>query len=123
MSQTIGLHLSTAIAALLLGILILLQAKGTYRHKLLGRFWVVLMFITAITSLWVRELNGGDLSGIHFLTALTILSLILGIRAIRKGYIEAHKRFMIGTFIGLCAAGLGALLPGRFIPTFIASLL
>ena len=122
MSQIIGLHLSTAIAALLLGILILLQAKGTYRHKLLGRFWVVLMFITAITSLWIRELNGGDLSGIHFLTALTILSLILGIRAIRKGYIEAHKRFMIGTFICLCGAGLGTLLPGRLIPTFFMNL-
>ena len=123
MSQTIGLHLSAAIAALLLGILTLFQAKGTYRHKLLERVWVVLMFITSITSLWIRELKGGELSGIHILTALTILSLIRGIQAIRKGYIEAHKRFMIGTFICLCAASLNAPLPGRFTPTFIASLL
>ena len=52
------------------------------------------------------------------------MSLILkGIRAIRKGYVEAHKRFMIATFVGLCGAGLGTLLPGRLIPTFLASLL
>ena len=51
MSQTIGLHLSAAVAALLLGILVLVQAKGTYRHKLMGRFWVVLMFSVSITSL------------------------------------------------------------------------
>ena len=123
MSQTIGLHLSAAVAALLLGILVLVQAKGTYRHKLMGRFWVVLMFTVAITSLWIRDLNGGAFSGIHLLTALTVLSLIRGIRAIRKGYVEAHKRFMIGTFIGLCGAGLGTLLPGRLIPTFLANLL
>ncbi len=122
MTQTIGLHLSAAIAALLLGFLVLLQAKGTYRHKFMGRFWVVLMFITAITSLWIRDLNGGAPSGIHLLTALTILSLILGIRAIRKGYVEAHKRLMIGTFIGLCGAALGTLLPGRIIPTSLANL-
>ena len=123
MSQTIGLHISAAVAALLLGILVLVQAKGTYRHKLMGRFWVVLMFTVAITSLWIRDLNEGALSGIHLLTALTVLSLILGIRAIRKGYVEAHKRFMIGTFIGLCGAALGTLLPGQLIPTFLASLL
>ena len=123
MSQTIGLHLSAAVAALLLGILVLVQAKGTYRHKLIGRFWVVLMFTVAITSLWIRDLNEGALSGIHLLTAFTLLSLILGIRAIRKGYVEAHKRFMIATFVGLCAAGLGALLPGRLIPTFLANLI
>ena len=59
MSQTIGLHISAAVAALLLGILVLVQAKGTYRHKLMGRFWVVLMFTVAITSLWIRDLDGG----------------------------------------------------------------
>ena len=123
MSQTIGLHLSAAVAALLLGILVLVQAKGTYRHKLIGRFWVVLMFTVAITSLWIRDLNEGASSGIHLLTALTVLSLIVGIRAIRKGYVEAHKRFIIGTFIGLCGAALGTLLPGRLIPTFLANLL
>ena len=115
-------HLSAAIFALLLGILIILIKKGTYRHKLMGRFWVVLMFTIAITSLWIRDLNEGALSGIHLLSALTILSLILGVRAIRNGYVEAHKRFMIGTFICLCGAGLGTLLPGRLIPAFLMNL-
>jgi len=122
MSQTIGLHLFAAIAALLLGILVMMREKGTYRHKLMGRFWVVLMFIVAITSFWIRELDDGDLSWIHILSGFTLLSLILGIRAIRKGYVEAHKRFMIGTFVGLCGAGMGTLVPGRLIPEFIAGL-
>ena len=123
MSQTIGLHLSAAVAALLHGILVLVQAKGTYRHKLMGRFWVVLMFTVAITSLWIRDLNEGALSGIHLLTALTVLSLILGIRAIGKGYVEAHKRFMNGKFAGVCGARLGTLLRGQLIPNFLPSLL
>ena len=80
------------------------------------------MFTVAITSLWIGDLDGGALSCIHLLTALTVLSLIRGIRAIRKGYVEAHKRFMIGKFIGSCGAGLGTLPPGRLIPTFLANL-
>jgi len=122
MSQSIGVHLFAAIAALLLGILVLLREKGTYRHKLMGRFWVVLMFVVAMTSFWIRDLNDGAVSWIHLLSGFTVLSLVLGIRAIRKGYVEAHKRFMIGTFTGLCGAGLGTLFPGRMIPNFVVSL-
>ena len=47
------------------------------------------------------------------------LSLLLGalVLARRKGT-ASHKGFMIGTFLGLTGAGLGALAPGRTLYLF-----
>ena len=39
-------------------------------------------------------------------------------RAIRRGNVRAHKAFMVGTFLGLAGAGLGALAPGRLLYGF-----
>ena len=46
----------------------------------MGRVWAVFMF--TITSLWIRDLNEGALSGVHLLSSLTILSLIVDGREI-----------------------------------------
>jgi uncharacterized membrane protein len=43
----------------------------------------------------------------------------LGVWFIRRGNVRAHKGFMVGTFIGLAGAGLGALAPGRFLSQFL----
>jgi len=83
----IAAHLFAALLALLLGSAVLMQPKGTPRHKLLGRIWVALMAAVALSSFWIFE--------------------------IRRGNVRAHRGFMIGTFIGLAAAGIGALAPGR----------
>ena len=40
-------------------------------------------------------------------------ALALAVWFIRRGNVRAHKGFMIGTFLGLVGAGLGALAPGR----------
>ena len=42
----------------------------------------------------------------------------LAVRAIRRGNVRAHKAFMVGTFLGLAGAGLGALAPGRLLYGF-----
>ena len=47
--------------------------------------------------------------------AAAVLSLGLAVYFIRCGNVRAHKGFMVGTFIGLAAAGLDALAPGRFL--------
>jgi uncharacterized membrane protein len=110
----IALHLTAAVLSLIVGALVLARTKGTPTHKLLGRIWVALMLVVAISSFWILELReGAGLSVIHLLSAWTLVSLALAVYFIRRGSVRAHKGFMIGTFLGLAGAGLGALAPGR----------
>src|SRR6266496_3359675 len=114
MPPLIAFHAGLAAAALLVGGAALLRPKGTAGHKLLGRTWVPLMAAVALSSFWIFELrHGAGPSPIHLLSAWTLISLALAVWFIRRGNVRAHRGFMIGTFIGLAAAGLGALAPGR----------
>ena len=63
--------------------------------------------------------DGAGFSVIHLLSAWTLVSLALAVHFIRRGNVRAHKGFMIGTFLGLAGAGLGALAPGRALYLFL----
>lgn len=116
----IALHLGAALAALLLGALVLARRKGTRSHKRLGRLWVVFMLVVAFSSFWILELRrGAGFSMIHLLSVWTLVSLALALWFIRRGNVRAHKGFMIGTYLGLAGAGLGALAPGRALYLFL----
>lgn len=106
------LHLSTAVGALVLGVVIMLRAKGTASHRLLGRVWVGLMSLAALSSFWLTGLSEG-FSVIHVLSVWTLVAMALAIYFVRKGNVKSHRRFMVGTFLGLAGAGIGALMPGR----------
>jgi len=107
----IALHLCAAVFALLLGVGILFLRKGTPSHKALGRLWVAVMLVTAISSFWITR--DGQWSWIHALSAWTLVSIALAVYFIRRGRVRAHQGFMIGTYLGLLGAGAGALAPGR----------
>jgi|SRR5258708_39715838 uncharacterized membrane protein len=108
------LHLAFALAALALGSIVLVRRKGTASHKVLGRVWASLMAAVALSSFWIFEIrNGTGPSFVHLLSVWTLISLACAIYFIRRGNIRAHKGFMIGTFLGLVGAGVGALMPGR----------
>jgi uncharacterized membrane protein len=113
-----AIHLSAALLSLLLGAAVLMRRKGTATHKLLGRIWVGLMVAVAVSSFWLLGLGKGHFSVIHLLSAWTLISLSLAIWFIRRGNVSAHKGFMIGTFLGLVGAGLGAMAPGRTLYLF-----
>jgi uncharacterized membrane protein len=114
MSPLAATHAALAVTALLVGASVLLRRKGTPSHKRLGRVWVALMAVVALSSFWIFEIRGGaGPSLIHLLSVWTLVSLALAVWFIRRGNLRAHRGFMIGTFIGLAAAGLGALAPGR----------
>ena len=116
----IALHLASALAAMILGCLVLMRRKGTLSHKALGRLWVALMAVVAFSSLWIFQIrNGAGPSWIHLLSAWTLISLACAVYFIRRGNVLAHKAFMIGTFAGLVGAGLGALAPGRVLYRFL----
>jgi uncharacterized membrane protein len=108
MRTVIAVHIAAAVLSLVVGASILLFQKGTTRHRLMGRAWVVVMFVTVLSSFDIRELNHGHLSWIHSLAALTALSLVRAIRAIRQGNVSGHVAAMRGSFIGLVVAGIAA---------------
>jgi uncharacterized membrane protein len=110
----VHLHVYAALAALLIGTVILLRPKGRGLHKALGWSWVVAMGITAISSLFITGLNGGFYSFVHLLSGWTIIALPMAIYAIRNRKVETHRRAMTGMFVGgLIVAGAFTFLPGR----------
>ena len=116
----IAVHLAAAILSLIVGALVLARTKGTRSHKTLGRLWVGLMLVVALSSFWILEIrDGAGFSVIHLLSAWTLVSLALAVYFIRRGNVRAHKGFMVGTFLGLAGAGLGALAPGRALYLFL----
>ena len=112
-------HLFLALIALIIGSMNLFSKKGTSKHKIIGWFWITFMVYVSISSFWIKELNEGQYSWIHLLSIITILSLIFSIIAIKLRYIKIHSFFMVGTYIGLCIAGIFTLLPGRFISNYL----
>jgi len=108
----IALHLSFALGALAIGTAVLLRQKGTDSHKLLGRAWVGAMLVVAMSSFWIRR---DGFSWIHLLSIWTLVSLACAVWFIRRGNVRAHRGFMVGTFLGLAGAGIGALAPERLL--------
>jgi len=111
-----AIHLATVLPAFALGAYQLLSPKGTRPHRILGWLWVLAMAATAVTSFWITGIHsGGRWSAIHLLSAFVLFNLAASIWFVRKGNIRAHQKFMVGTMIGVAGAGIGALMPGRFL--------
>lgn len=110
----IQLHLFSALTALAIGIVLMMRVKGSTLHKLLGWTWVLAMGSTAVSSLFIREINHGTLSFIHLLSGWTIVGLPGAVYAIKRGKVSAHRKAMTGMFVGgLLIAGVFTFLPGR----------
>jgi len=116
-------HLATAIGALLLGLVLLSRRKGTWSHRTLGWVWVLLMGSTALASAFIRDYRLPNLFGytpIHLLTLTVVVLLPLAVVYIRRGNVRGHRKTMTGLYVGACiAAGLFALLPGRFLGSLL----
>jgi uncharacterized membrane protein len=132
MNTTLGLiqrhpliffHLATAVAALLLGVVMLSRRKGTIGHRSLGWVWVVLMGSAALASVFSRDYRLPNLYGytpIHGFTLSVAVLLPLAIVHIRRGNVRAHRKTMTGLYVGACVvAGLFTLLPGRFLGSLL----
>ncbi|MBA3678279.1 MAG: DUF2306 domain-containing protein [Sphingosinicella sp.] len=108
------LHLSTVIPAIPLGLYIFLNRKGGARHKLLGKIWLALMGITAIATLFVRNIENGGFSWIHLFSVLTLIAIPKAILTARRGQIARHKSHLVTLFVGaLLISGAFSFLPGR----------
>lgn len=121
-------HLAAALAALGLGGWNLLAAKGTMRHRWVGRIWVVLMLVIALSSFGITGLSraamgpawAGWLSPIHVLSLFVLVTVPRAMVAAMRGNIAAHRRGMRQAYLlGLVLAGAFTLLPGRLLGTMI----
>lgn len=114
----VQVHATAAVFAFLLGIAQFAGLKGTSFHRILGWVWVSLMYVTAISSLFIHnEPWFGPFSPIHLLSLLVIFGLPSAILAVRRGNVRAHKLGMMQLFgFGLIVAGaFAALSPGRLL--------
>jgi uncharacterized membrane protein len=114
----IQVHATAAVLALVLGIAQFAGLKGTTVHRTVGWVWAGLMYVAAISSLFIHnEPWLGPFSPIHLLSVLVIFGLPSAILAARRGNVRAHKSGMMQLFgFGLIVAGdFAALSPGRLL--------
>lgn len=114
-SFAIQLHVGFAIISFFVGIMIFWRRKGNTSHKRWGKFWVLTMAGTALTSFFINEIRlVGLFSPIHLISIFTLISLYMAIKYVLAGKIAEHQRVMKRVFVGgmLIAGGL-TFLPGR----------
>ena len=120
----VGVHLATVLFAFPVGAWMLLSRKGTRLHKLLGKPYMLVMFITGVVTLFMPAQVGPQLLGhfgfLHLFSVLVLVSVPASIYAIRHGNVPAHQGSMIGVYLGgILVAGAFALMPGRLLHTFL----
>ncbi|TWF54509.1 DUF2306 domain-containing protein [Neorhizobium alkalisoli] len=122
-SLAVQIHVAAVIPAAILGAHILIYPKGTRLHRSLGKVWMVLMAVTAISSFFIHEINlFYGFSPIHLLSIFVLVSIWRSIAAARAHNIRAHKAGVIGMYVGgIGVAGLFTLVPGRIMNTVVFS--
>jgi uncharacterized membrane protein len=117
----VKIHLATVLPAFAIGTwLIFFSRKGAPLHRTLGAVYLVLMTVTAITTLFVHQLMPHSpffgLSPVHLLVPLTFFAVVSALWAARRHDVSGHRRAMIMLYAGgmLIAGGL-TLLPGRLL--------
>ena len=106
-SLAVQIHVVTALVALVLGLIMFSRKKGGRAHRNLGKAWVVVMALVALSSFFIHQLRvWGLFSPIHLLSVFTLASLAWAIFMIRKRNVRAHEMTMKGLFMGgLVVAG------------------
>lgn len=111
------IHISAAFLVLILGPVNILRPRRDRFHKILGRSWVGLMYLTCLSSFFVFGLNGG-FSFLHGLSVLTLVTTTLGLWNIIRGNVTQHRGNMIGSYLGTLGAFIfAAAVPQRLILT------
>jgi uncharacterized membrane protein len=129
LTPIIAMHMSAAILATIIGPIALWARMGRTQqprlHRAFGYSWVTLMFVTAISAIFIRDFRLPNIAGftpIHLLIPAALGSIFIAFKRLFDGDIVAHRRFMRGTYIGAClVAGGFTLIPGRYLGNLIWS--
>ena len=130
LTPLIAIHMTAALLAVVTGPVALWARKGATQrpklHRSFGYAWVTLMLIAAGSAFSIR---GGDLpniggfSPIHLFIPVVLFGLVGAFWFLAKGNIRAHRRTMLGLYLGAClGAGAFALLPSRLLGQFLLGL-
>jgi len=114
----IQVHVVAVLSAAALGIWMFVQPKGTRVHRVTGRVWMATIVLAALSSFLITTKSPvvGPFGIIHGLSVIVLVLVVLAILSARAGRIRAHRRIVIGLYIGaILGAGSGALMPGRLI--------
>ncbi len=117
-------HLATVIPAFLIGTWLLVRRKGSPRHRLLGRTYMVLMLLTSVISLAMPAAVGARFLGhfgfIHLFSFLVLYSVPSAYFAAKAHNVKKHAGNMIGVYVGgLLIAGGFAFAPGRMLHAWL----
>jgi uncharacterized membrane protein len=99
-------HFAAAIAALALGLVVIVERKGTITHRLIGMGYVAAMIVLNVTALGVFRLTG-QFGPFHVLALISLAILVRGLAAAlrrRPGWLATHYYSMAWSYIGLMAA-------------------
>lgn len=114
LSPVIKVHLITALAALVLGGVLMTVRKGRTFHRVAGWVWVSLVMVTAGATIFIRELNHGNWSWLHLFTGWVLLITPPAVIWAKRHDVRRHRRTMMGLFYGGFAINLlFAFIPGR----------
>ncbi|HTI31284.1 MAG TPA: hypothetical protein VL405_04065 [Sphingomonas sp.] len=97
---TIWGHLATILVAVALTPIMLLRPRGDRLHRKLGWVWASAMLLTAIGSLFVRNLNHGSFSIIHVLSVWTIIQVPIIVWSARTHNVKRHRGSVRGMVTG-----------------------
>lgn len=118
-SVAVQIHLVSVLGLAALGAWTLMRPKGTPAHRATGRVWMVLMVVAALSSFLIPATVlpvVGPFGAIHGLSVVVLAMVAAAIWAARAGRIRAHRRFVVGLYVGaILGAGAGALVPGRML--------
>lgn len=114
------IHLWTILPALIIGMYLHLNAKGTKQHKIIGKIYMLPMFFTASVTFFMPALVGPTVFNhfgfIHIFSVIVVYEIPMAYFAIRRGDIEKHRSYMFELYFGgLMLAGALTFMPGRTI--------
>ena len=84
-----------------------LRRKNIKLHRTIGKIYVVSVLISGICGLFIAlYATGGIISALGFfsLGVIWLSTTILGFKAIKKGNVELHEKFMVFSFAACFAA-------------------
>jgi uncharacterized membrane protein len=116
-SATGAMHFASAVAALVLGAMVLSAPKGTVFHRTIGAGYVAAMVILNISALAVYRLTG-RFEPFHALALFSLATVVRGmIPALRRrpGWLMAHYWSMAWSYLALLAAACSEIVVRLFV--------
>lgn len=99
-------HFATALLAIVAGVVVVWNKKGTQFHRWTGRVYALSMLLLNLTALGIYDLFGG-FGPFHAAAIASLVTIIIGVGVAwrrRPGWRVRHAYWMSWSYVGLLAA-------------------